>query len=61
VEHREMDEADARRRVAAQVSREERLAHADLVVDNSGSLKALERPVDAAWAWIEGLRAAGEL
>jgi dephospho-CoA kinase len=61
VEHREMDEADARRRVAAQVSREERLAHADLVVDNSGSLEALERQVDAAWAWIEGLRAAGEL
>ena len=61
VEQREMDEADARRRVAAQVSREERLAHADLVIDNSGSLDALRRQVDAAWAWIEGLRAAGEL
>ena len=56
-----MDEADARRRVAAQVSREERLAHADLVIDNSGSPEALEHQVDAAWAWIEGLRAAGEL
>ena len=61
VEQREMDEADARRRVAAQVSREERLAHADLVVDNAGTPEALERQVDAAWAWIEGLRAAGEL
>ena len=61
VEQREMDEADARRRVAAQVSREERLAHADLVIDNSGSPEALERQVDAAWAWIQGLRAASEL
>ena len=61
VEQREMDEADARRRVAAQVSREERLAHADLVIDNAGSLEALERQVDAAWAWIQGLRAASEL
>ena len=61
VEQRAMDEADARRRVAAQVSREERLAHADLVIDNSGSPEALEHQVDAAWAWIEGLRAAGEL
>ena len=61
VEQRAMDEADARRRGAAQVSREERLAHADLVIDNSGSPEALEHQVDAAWAWIEGLRAAGEL
>jgi dephospho-CoA kinase len=61
VEHREMEEADARRRVAAQVGREERLAHADLVVDNAGSPEALERQVDAAWAWIQGLQAAGEL
>jgi dephospho-CoA kinase len=61
VEQRHMDEADARRRVAAQASREERLARADLVIDNSGSPESLEHQVDAAWAWIEGLRAAGEL
>jgi len=61
VEQRGMGEADARRRVAAQVSREERLAHADLVIDNAGSPEALDRQVDAAWAWIQGLRAAGEL
>jgi len=61
VEQREMDEADARRRVAAQVSRQERLAHADVVIDNSGSPEALEGQVDAAWAWIQGLRAASEL
>jgi dephospho-CoA kinase len=61
VEQRGMDEADARRRVAAQVTREERLAHADLVIDNAGSPEALDRGVDAAWAWIQGLRSAGEL
>ena len=39
----------------------ERLAHADLVIDNGGSPEALDRQVDAAWAWIQGLRAAAEL
>ena len=58
VELRDMDEGDARRRAAAQISREERLAHADFVIDNSGPPEALERQVDAAWAWIEGLRPA---
>jgi dephospho-CoA kinase len=56
VEERGMDEADARRRVAAQVGRDERLAHADFVIDNSGSLEDLEQQVDAAWAWIQELR-----
>ena len=49
---RGMDEADVRRRIGAQVSREERLDRADFVVDNSGSLADLEREVDRAWAWI---------
>jgi dephospho-CoA kinase len=57
VEQRGMAEDDARRRVAAQVSREDRLAHADFVIDNAGSLGALERAVDDAWAWILGLKA----
>jgi dephospho-CoA kinase len=57
VTQRGMDEADARRRVQAQVSREERLAHADFVIDNAGSPEALEDQIDAAWEWIEGLRA----
>jgi dephospho-CoA kinase len=55
VTQRGMDEADARRRVQAQVSREERLAHADFVIDNAGSLEALEDQIDAAWKWIGGL------
>src|SRR5699024_7498217 len=37
VNSRGLDEEDARRRIAAQISREERLAAADSVVDNSGT------------------------
>ena len=56
---RGLPEDDVRRRMANQVSREERLAKADLVVDNSGSESALPAEIDKAWAWIEGLRAVG--
>jgi dephospho-CoA kinase len=52
---RGMDEADARARIARQASREERLAKADFVVDNSGSPEALDEAVDRAWAWIATL------
>lgn len=55
VEQRGMDEADVRRRIANQVSREERLARADFVIDNSGDLDHLDREVTRAWAWIETL------
>ncbi len=57
VEHRGMTEEAARRRVSAQASRSARLAIADHVVLNDGSLEELAREVDRAWAWIEGLRA----
>lgn len=56
VEHRGMREADVRARMARQAGRDERLARADRVVDNSGTLDDLSAQVDAAWAWIEGLR-----
>ena len=46
---------DARSRIARQVSREERLGRADLVVDNGGSLEDLTREVDRAWSWIGAL------
>ena len=49
VEGRGMVEADARRRIAAQASRAERLAAADVVIDNSGSLAELRRHVDRLW------------
>lgn len=46
---RGMDEADARRRIAAQATRAERRARADHVLLNEGSLPDLERAVDALW------------
>lgn len=58
IEHRSFSEADARARVARQASRSERVAKADVVIDNSGTVADLERQADGAWAWIEGLAAA---
>ena len=49
VEDRGMDEVDARRRMAAQAPREQRLAVADVVVDNGGTLEDLRAQVDALW------------
>ena len=56
VEHRGMDEADARRRIASQISRDERLERATYVVDNSGDLDQLRTEVDELWAALEELR-----
>lgn len=53
VAHRGMREADARARMAHQVSREDRLAKADLVVDNSGSLDDLAAQIDELWPRLE--------
>ncbi len=55
VEHRGMREADVRARIARQATREERLARADRVIDNSGSLADLQAQVDEVWVWIEKL------
>ncbi|MDQ6725371.1 MAG: dephospho-CoA kinase [Actinomycetota bacterium] len=49
---RGMDEADARRRMAAQLSRDDRLAAADIVIDNTGSRGDLDRQVDEVWRRI---------
>jgi dephospho-CoA kinase len=49
VESRGLDEDDVRRRLAAQVDRETRLAAADVVLDNSGDLESLVAQVDAFW------------
>jgi dephospho-CoA kinase len=48
-----MDASRARARIAAQMSPAERLARADLVIDNSGSLEDLARQVDEAWKELE--------
>lgn len=50
---RGMTEADARARIAAQATREQRLAVADLVIDNSGTLEQLAAQVDVLWAELE--------
>ncbi len=47
---RGMSREQARARIAAQVSREQRLAIAGMVVDNSGSLAELDRQVGDLWA-----------
>ncbi|MTE18565.1 dephospho-CoA kinase [Streptomyces sp. TRM43335] len=46
---RGMAEADARSRMAAQATRERRLAAADIVVDNGGSLEELRERVAEVW------------
>lgn len=53
VERRGFTEEDARARMAAQASREERRARADFVIDNAGSLEDLRAQVDTAWVWIQ--------
>ncbi|MBV6699516.1 dephospho-CoA kinase [Kitasatospora aureofaciens] len=50
VELRGMTEEEARARMAAQATRAERLAIADIVIDNSGPLEALAPRVAEVWA-----------
>ena len=56
VELRGMDAVDVARRMAAQATREERLARADFVVDNSGTRDDLTAAVAVCWDWIQTLR-----
>ncbi len=56
VRHRGFTEEDARNRIARQAGRDERLARADLVIDNHGEPHQLEAEVDRAWEWIQTLR-----
>jgi dephospho-CoA kinase len=55
---RGMPAEQARARMAAQASREQRLALADIVIDNSGSLADLDRRVAEVWADLERRAAA---
>lgn len=52
VQHRGVDEDDARRRIAAQIDRESRLNAADTVLDNSGTVEQLLEQVDGFWAGL---------
>jgi dephospho-CoA kinase len=49
IRHRQMSEDQAEARMAAQVTRDQRLVIADLVVDNSSSLAELDRQVGDLW------------
>ena len=49
LEHRKMTVEEARSRMAAQATREARLAAADVVLDNSGSKEELRDAVDRLW------------
>ncbi len=52
---RGMSEEDARARLAHQLPREERVRHADFVVDNGGAPDALPAQVERAWTWLRSL------
>ena len=54
-----MTEADARARMAAQASREERRAVADVIIDNDGPREALEPQVRALWSQLAARAAEG--
>jgi dephospho-CoA kinase len=58
VRYRGMTREQARARMAAQASREQRLAVADIVIDNSGSLAELDRQVGDLWAELRRRAAA---
>jgi len=55
VNARGMDEADARARIARQATREQRIAKADYVIDNSGTPADLAAKVPDLWEWMQGL------
>jgi dephospho-CoA kinase len=54
---RGMAEDEARARIAAQASREQRNAAADWLIDNGGSTAELPSVVSKLWRALEGLRA----
>lgn len=55
---RGMSEADAKARIAAQATREDRLRVADIVIVNEGTLEELQARVDEVWDELRA-RAAG--
>ncbi|HYY17530.1 MAG TPA: dephospho-CoA kinase [Streptosporangiaceae bacterium] len=59
IEDRGMTPGQARERMAAQAGRDQRLAIADVVVDNSGTLADLDRQVAEIWPVLRDLAARG--
>jgi len=60
VNQRGMNVDDATARINSQLSREERLASATHVIDNSGSVDALGDQVEALWSELVALAAAAD-
>lgn len=52
VEKRKMSEAEARQRIAAQAPQAQKLARANVVIDNSGSVDLTWQQVQQAWAQV---------
>jgi dephospho-CoA kinase len=52
---RAMSEDEIRVRTAHQATREQRVAMADLVIDNGGDVRALDEQIAAAWDWLRAL------
>lgn len=55
VRYRGFTEEDARARIAHQASRDQRLAAATKVIDNSADFESLEPQVDELWEWLTSL------
>ncbi len=53
IQTRAMSATEARQRIAAQPPQAERIAHADVVIDNSQSLEQTRQQVQAAWHAIQ--------
>ena len=55
VRYRGFQEADARARISRQATREQRLAAADFVIDNSSTPDTLDGQIDRLWSWLTSL------
>jgi dephospho-CoA kinase len=55
VSQRDVREDDARARIGRQATREQRMALASKVIDNSGGRDALAGQVEQAWIWLQTL------
>jgi dephospho-CoA kinase len=53
MEQRDLGYADAVLRIDAQPSQEEKIARADVIIDNGGSIAATVCQVEKAWVQIE--------
>lgn len=58
VTHRGFRVEDAKARMSNQAGRDERLAKADFVIDNSGTLEHLDDEVARCWSWMTSVHEA---